>query len=118
CISLVFSLFYFFIFFFSSRRRHTRSKRDWSSDVCSSDLKRLKYASTECYIRAVCKTKYYPDRQGQRRGRQIVSAYFNLLPSHIEIGRASCREKCRSRWCMEHEKKKRQKFRQLEINKV
>src|SRR5699024_9260002 len=26
------------IFFFSSRRRHTRSKRDWSSDVCSSDL--------------------------------------------------------------------------------
>src|SRR5699024_2042154 len=29
----------FDIFFFSSRRRHTRSKRDWSSDVCSSDLK-------------------------------------------------------------------------------
>src|SRR5699024_11463990 len=29
---------YIFIFFFSSRRRHTRSKRDWSSDVCSSDL--------------------------------------------------------------------------------
>src|SRR6266513_5444971 len=27
-----------FLFFFSSRRRHTRSKRDWSSDVCSSDL--------------------------------------------------------------------------------
>src|SRR3712207_7263645 len=29
-----------FIFFFSSRRRHTRYWRDWSSDVCSSDLKR------------------------------------------------------------------------------
>src|SRR5207249_5233131 len=28
------------VFFFSSRRRHTRSKRDWSSDVCSSDLTR------------------------------------------------------------------------------
>src|SRR5699024_11692242 len=28
-------------FFFSSRRRHTRSKRDWSSDVCSSDLGKL-----------------------------------------------------------------------------
>src|SRR6266536_3715869 len=27
-----------FFFFFSSRRRHTRSTRDWSSDVCSSDL--------------------------------------------------------------------------------
>src|SRR5687768_18000817 len=25
-------------FFFSSRRRHTRCSRDWSSDVCSSDL--------------------------------------------------------------------------------
>src|SRR2546429_2636748 len=28
-----------FFFFFSSRRRHTRCSRDWSSDVCSSDLK-------------------------------------------------------------------------------
>src|SRR5204862_2472606 len=27
-----------FLFFFSSRRRHTSSLRDWSSDVCSSDL--------------------------------------------------------------------------------
>src|SRR5438874_9768449 len=27
-----------FFFFFSSRRRHTRSLREWSSDVCSSDL--------------------------------------------------------------------------------
>src|SRR5437868_9025371 len=33
-----FCFFFFFFFFFSSRRRHTRSKRDWSSDVCSSDL--------------------------------------------------------------------------------
>src|SRR5207247_7872308 len=33
-ITHVFHLF----FFFSSRRRHTRSTRDWSSDVCSSDL--------------------------------------------------------------------------------
>src|SRR5699024_10840792 len=34
-LRVIFSVFYFF---FSSRRRHTRSKRDWSSDVCSSDL--------------------------------------------------------------------------------
>src|SRR5699024_1538129 len=33
-----FCLYYHSFFFFSSRRRHTRSKRDWSSDVCSSDL--------------------------------------------------------------------------------
>src|SRR5690606_40490418 len=28
-------------FFFSSRRRHTRFSRDWSSDVCSSDLRKV-----------------------------------------------------------------------------
>src|SRR5256885_12270600 len=28
------------LFFFASRRRHTRLQGDWSSDVCSSDLKR------------------------------------------------------------------------------
>src|SRR6185312_3073800 len=46
CFSYVLLLFFFysvlllviFFFFFSSRRRHTRSDRDWSSDVCSSDL--------------------------------------------------------------------------------
>src|SRR5699024_6453854 len=41
-ISFIFYKFFYRIyfnwFFFSSRRRHTRSKRDWSSDVCSSDL--------------------------------------------------------------------------------
>src|SRR3712207_6996950 len=31
-------VYFFMIFFFSSRRRHTRYWRDWSSDVCSSDL--------------------------------------------------------------------------------
>src|SRR6266496_5377465 len=31
-------MFIYFFFFFSSRRRHTRSLRDWSSNVCSSDL--------------------------------------------------------------------------------
>src|SRR5699024_11474057 len=35
-----FVMLFVFFFFFSSRRRHTRSKRDWSSDVCSSDLGR------------------------------------------------------------------------------
>src|SRR3989337_451154 len=34
------------LFFFSSRRRHTRCYRDWSSDVCSSDLRRR---HTRCY---------------------------------------------------------------------
>src|SRR5215475_16194927 len=35
-----------FFFFFSSRRRHTRFSRDWSSDVCSSDLLALVVGAT------------------------------------------------------------------------
>src|SRR5206468_9303230 len=38
---------FFFFFFFSSRRRHTRSDRDWSSDVCSSDLSGAVYPVSE-----------------------------------------------------------------------
>src|SRR5215203_3342904 len=34
----LFFFVFFLFFFFSSRRRHTRYWRDWSSDVCSSDL--------------------------------------------------------------------------------
>src|SRR5699024_11330167 len=44
--SVIISSEQFFIFFFSSRRRHTRSKRDWSSDVCSSDLDQGRDAET------------------------------------------------------------------------
>src|SRR3989449_4250290 len=40
--SLFFYLYSFGSFFFSSRRRHTRCSRDWSSDVCSSDLVQLR----------------------------------------------------------------------------
>src|SRR5690554_4494793 len=39
--------YYFLDFFFSSRRRHTRCGRDWSSDVCSSDLYPLHLGLTE-----------------------------------------------------------------------
>src|SRR5690606_23442542 len=35
--------------FFSSRRRHTRFSRDWSSDVCSSDLLRSGRAASRCF---------------------------------------------------------------------
>src|SRR6266436_4127161 len=35
---LVLLSYFMYVFFFSSRRRHTRCSRDWSSDVCSSDL--------------------------------------------------------------------------------
>src|SRR5699024_12056493 len=46
---LIYYLFYLF-FFFSSRRRHTRSKRDWSSDVCSSDLITIRIILRFCFF--------------------------------------------------------------------
>src|SRR6266498_1599659 len=44
------SVIFVFIFFFSSRRRHTRCGRDWSSDVCSSDLRTF-WGDREVYAR-------------------------------------------------------------------
>src|SRR5438105_11782387 len=42
-----------FCFFFSSRRRHTRSTRDWSSDVCSSDLETFRFRRASGICRAL-----------------------------------------------------------------
>src|SRR5215203_7006131 len=54
--------FYCF-FFFSSRRRHTRYWRDWSSDVCSSDLT-IMIANIQRLLRvfAVEPVPFHPDR--------------------------------------------------------
>src|SRR5699024_11356952 len=66
-------------FFFSSRRRHTRSKRDWSSDVCSSDL-----AFSVCPVR--------PDTQKKRSTQEGVK---RLTPDSerkpAEVSRAHLR---------------------------
>src|SRR5438105_13333394 len=53
-------------FFFSSRRRHTRSTRDWSSDVCSSDLGAL--ARGEEF-----EPEHLRDLEGRRRRDQEAS---------------------------------------------
>src|SRR5690625_7945993 len=66
-------------FFFSSRRRHTRWPRDWSSDVCSSDLPEFldkKPMQGTGVVPELC-------RPFLQRTRRI----------QIEIGRASCRER-------------------------
>src|SRR5258706_10232347 len=39
---------FIFFFFFSSRRRHTRLVSDWSSDVCSSDLRDAERGAASC----------------------------------------------------------------------
>src|SRR5258707_12350825 len=48
------AVFFFFFFFFSSRRRHTRYWRDWSSDVCSSDLLGLDRLATFGQLGDLC----------------------------------------------------------------
>src|SRR5258706_7763873 len=58
-----------FFFFFSSRRRHTRLVSDWSSDVCSSDLRLL-----GAWGRGVV--------LGERRAGRVRGAAFRSLPHH------------------------------------
>src|SRR5699024_12153018 len=76
-------------FFFSSRRRHTRSKRDWSSDVCSSDLgdgsggpdperarKRLEDAGVETPV--PLSLQYNPDHYGNSSGDEYAAVKNQL----------------------------------------
>src|SRR5271167_89268 len=65
-----------FFFFFSSRRRHTRSKRDWSSDVCSSDLKYYEVLRENIFREQVTKERIRPDRR----------AFDQIRPITIEVG--------------------------------
>src|SRR3712207_8293437 len=46
----------YLFFFFSSRRRHTRYWRDWSSDVCSSDLKGILIRTRNDICNCICLT--------------------------------------------------------------
>src|SRR5256885_8287707 len=85
-------------FFFSSRRRHTRLQGDWSSDVCSSDLgggnrrneTRLEAAAGDVeqqVVRSLVQEHRQPNVAG------LVDVAGAGLAVHIEIGRASCRER-------------------------
>src|SRR5690606_41155945 len=93
-------------FFFSSRSRHTRFSRDWSSDVCSSDLS----CSTATILHIKCFLR--ERRAGIKylhlllvRLHECLSVSPRTLLGHLlrdstyprrkndEIGRASCRER-------------------------
>src|SRR5437868_15246584 len=87
-----------YFFFFSSRRRHTRSKRDWSSDVCSSDL-----SSPSMCIEALTPGLYRMHIEGEE-GRDGKTKYE-------EIGRASCRERVEIAVGAGSVKKKKEKIR-------
>src|SRR5207253_4825654 len=69
-------------FFFSSRRRHTRWPRDWSSDVCSSDLQLLKLEVLEAEAFSPRPPGPYPAGPPGRwrgHGRPLLEAYFKLM---------------------------------------
>src|SRR5256885_12871386 len=87
-------------FFFSSRRRHTRLQGDWSSDVCSSDLRNL--ALTKARLAWVRLERGEPDaavrafEEANRLRPDEGAVLLGLGAAHLyrgEIGRASCRER-------------------------
>src|SRR5207249_7033981 len=97
-------------FFFSSRRRHTRSKRDWSSDVCSSDLdvqarflNELEFRRTDCLFERQLLLPHSANRLSVRvrasltnaDGRQnfVLIIGVNLRSEERRVGK-----ECRSRW--------------------
>src|SRR5215204_7222237 len=70
----------FCFFFFSSRRRHTRSLCDWSSDVCSSDLRR-----TSCRARAGCRrASTTPTRSA--RSRSAAGSEERRVGKSVDLG--------------------------------
>src|SRR5439155_4426579 len=97
-------------FFFSSRRRHTRWPRDWSSDVCSSDL-RLRLTKDDPAYNAL-KTLFAAELEQQGVGTYADirnNNYDSFLPvpywAWMEHERSEERrvgKECRSRWSPNH----------------
>src|SRR3712207_6955856 len=98
-------------FFFSSRRRHTRYWRDWSSDVCSSDLREHRlhvvHAFGERGVELVEKLLHaldgVVDVGGERFHGQVLEALEDVLHglAHRSEERRVGKE-CRSRWSPYH----------------
>src|SRR5699024_11609249 len=87
--------------FFFSRSRHTRSKRDWSSDVCSSDLTIASstWGQTEpvTSVYSASSTPIPEPVEGSGTpgggGGLVMSSIGTTTCNSKEIGRASCRGK-------------------------
>src|SRR5207245_5939622 len=92
-------------FFFSRRRQHTRCYRDWSSDVCSSDLELAlkidEYKSEFLKLKDLYNLAYIEEAEGNFKIAERILT--QILESNVEkmltrtrktqIGRASCRER-------------------------
>src|SRR5690606_40946004 len=91
--------FVYFTFFFSSRRRHTRFSRDWSSDVCSSDLSGLPLSFDLILNRSLGLALSRPARCMIRSA--VVASPLNDHSASNTLARSEERrvgKECRSRW--------------------
>src|SRR5436305_13524369 len=82
-----------YVFFFSSRRRHTRCGRDWSSDVCSSDLLAVDLPQRVVVPRveqAELIAGAFQRADVERSGDRVAEGD---RVGGTQIGRASCRER-------------------------
>src|SRR5690625_6872078 len=90
-----------YYFFFSSRRRHTRWPRDWSSDVCSSDLspahQELLRQRMETHIKTVAEHFKKYGEYGEDNPIVAFDVVNEAIAESEEIGRASCRERVEKR---------------------
>src|SRR5256885_5381489 len=86
-------------FFFSSRRRHTRLQGDWSSDVCSSDLRFKASVVGDGITDWFSLMGMAPVPMWNAEVHFLAwpyedpEAYWRFSPVLQEIGRASCRER-------------------------
>src|SRR3712207_7529044 len=96
-----------FFFLFSSRRRHTRYWRDWSSDVCSSDLAEVKGVAGTWKDLTDSVNSMARNLTGQVRNiAEVTTAVANGdLTKKITVDRSEERrvgKECRSRWSPYH----------------
>src|SRR2546422_168042 len=90
-------LFCLFFFFFSSRRRHTRCSRDWSSDVCSSDLVLKRLLGPAPTPRSV-----WARSPGRLLTALLLNAGLLIVLLVIRSEERRVGKECRSRWSPYH----------------
>src|SRR5690554_7580314 len=77
---------YFCFFFFSSRRRHTRCGRDWSSDVCSSDLNRNPFIDHPEFVEMIWGTYVGVEDYAKDEPKELIMV-LDVLGREVEIER-------------------------------
>src|SRR3712207_9309369 len=71
------------MFFFSSRRRHTRYWRDWSSDVCSSDLSAVQVRADDLLGNVRRAGEWETDFQLAKIGRPVDRTEWLMTPQTV-----------------------------------